>query len=55
MFYGILIYMYFYDTDKHHRPHIHAHYQGQKAVVDIENAELLNGTIPTAKLRLVQA
>ena len=24
MFYGILIRMFFYDTDKHHVPHIHA-------------------------------
>ena len=55
MFYGILIYMYFYDTKQHHRPHIHAHYQGDRAVVDIESAELLDGSIPNAKLRLVQA
>lgn len=33
MFYGILIRMFFYDTDKHHKPHIHAEYQGQVAVV----------------------
>ncbi len=32
MFYGILIRMFFYDTNKHHVPHIHAEYQGQVAV-----------------------
>jgi hypothetical protein len=32
MFYGILIRMFFYDTDKRNIPHIHAEYQGQVAV-----------------------
>lgn len=32
MFYGILIRMFFYDTDRHSVPHIHAEYQGQFAV-----------------------
>lgn len=33
MFYDILIRMFFYDTDKHKLPHIHAEYQGQVAVI----------------------
>ena len=32
MFYGLLIRMFFRDTEKHHVPHIHADYQGQVAV-----------------------
>nr|WP_281269177.1 DUF4160 domain-containing protein [Thiocapsa rosea] len=32
MFYGILIRMFFYDTEKHNAPHIHAEFQGQVAV-----------------------
>jgi len=32
MFYGILIRMFFYDTDKHNVPHIHAEYQGKVTV-----------------------
>jgi hypothetical protein len=32
MFYGILIQIFFYDTDKHNVPHIHAEYQGHVAV-----------------------
>ncbi|MBM4055142.1 MAG: DUF4160 domain-containing protein [Planctomycetes bacterium] len=28
MFYGIIIYMFFFDDKKHHRPHIHANYGG---------------------------
>jgi hypothetical protein len=27
IFFGILIRMFFYDTEKHHTPHIHAEYQ----------------------------
>ncbi len=29
MFYGILIWMFFGDTEKHNMPHIHADYQGK--------------------------
>jgi hypothetical protein len=29
MFYGILIRMFFFDTDKHNVPHIHAEYQAK--------------------------
>nr|VFJ77492.1 MAG: protein of unknown function (DUF4160) [Candidatus Kentron sp. FW] len=43
IFYGILIRMFFHDTDKHHVPHIHAEYQGQVAVYAIENAVLAGG------------
>ena len=32
MFYGILIRMFFRDTDRHHLPHLHADYQGDVAV-----------------------
>lgn len=30
MFYGILVSIYYEDTSRHHRAHIHAHYQGRK-------------------------
>lgn len=29
MFYGIVIYLYFFDDERHKPPHIHAKYQGQ--------------------------
>jgi hypothetical protein len=32
MFYGLIIYMYFQDIDKHNRPHIHVKYQGTETV-----------------------
>lgn len=43
MFYGILIRMFFYDTEKHHEPHIHAEYQGEVAVCAIEDGQVLAG------------
>jgi hypothetical protein len=33
VFYGIIIYLYFFDNQKHHLPHFHARYQGQQAAV----------------------
>lgn len=55
MFYGIIVYMFFVDTKQHHRPHIHVEYQGQEAVLAIPSGELLEGGIPTNKMKLVQA
>ncbi len=55
MFYGIVIYLYFYDDERHNTPHIHAKFQGQDASVSIIDGDVLAGDIPKAKLRLVQA
>ena len=55
MFYGIIIRMFFYDTDRHHAPHIHAEYQDQVAVYSIEEGELLAGKLPKNKHKLVVA
>ena len=55
MFYGIVVYMYLADNKQHHLPHIHTRYQGKKASIAIGTGELLDGEIPPAKLRLVQA
>lgn len=54
-FYGIIIYMYFYDNREHHTPHLHAIYQDDKAVLSIPDGELLSGNLPKNKLRIVQA
>jgi pyruvate dehydrogenase complex dehydrogenase (E1) component len=54
-FYGILVRMYFFDTDQHHMPHIHVQYQGAQAQFAIETAELLAGELPRAQTRLIQA
>ncbi len=55
MFYGVIIYMFFFDDKKHHRPHIHAHYGDQSAVIAIDDGEVLQGDLPKKKLKLVQA
>lgn len=55
MFYGIVIYMYLMDNKQHHLPHIHTRYQGMKASISLVDGELLDGELPKAKLRLVQA
>jgi len=40
MFYGIIIRMLFMDTQQHHLPHLHAEYQGKKAVISIPEGDL---------------
>jgi hypothetical protein len=55
LFYGIVVSMYFLDNRQHKAPHIHVRYQDDEAVYSIPDGELLSGTIPPAKARLVQA
>jgi Domain of unknown function (DUF4160) len=55
MFYGIVILMYYFDNQKHHRPHIHVKYQDDEAVITIPEGELLEGKIQRSKLKLIQA
>lgn len=55
MFYGIIIYMYFMDNKQHHRPHIHAKYQDREVVVSIPDGDVLDGSIPNAKMKLLEA
>ncbi len=55
MFYGIIIYMFFYDDKKHHRPHIHANYGEYDAVIAIDDGEIIEGELARKKLKLVQA
>jgi hypothetical protein len=51
-FFGIKIYMYW---DEHVPPHFHAQYEKYKALVSIENASVLWGTLPAKQLKLVLA
>ena len=55
MFYGIVIYLYFFDDERHHQPHIHARYQEQQASFSIADGSILSGELPVTKTRLVQA
>jgi hypothetical protein len=55
MFYGIIVSMYYFDRRQHNLPHIHARYQEHEAVFSIVDADVIEGSIPQNKLRLVQA
>lgn len=55
MFYGILIKMFFKDIEKHKIPHIHAEYQGQVGVFSIIDGQILAGSLPPSKNKLVVA
>lgn len=55
MFYGLIVYMYFLDTKQHHMPHIHVEYQGKECVVAIPSGDILEGEIPSAKMKLLAA
>ncbi len=55
MFYGILVYMYAFDNRRHHLPHFHCEYGDDSAVVSILDGEVLEGSLPKSKMKLVQA
>ena len=55
MFYGIIIRLFHFDNKRHNKPHIHVEYQDETAVVEIETGEVLAGSFPPKKLKLVQA
>ena len=55
MFYGIIIRLYYFDTQQHHSPHIHVNYQDESAVIEIPGGKLLEGSIKKSKLKLVEA
>ena len=54
-FYGIIVYMYFMDNKQHHAPHIHVKYQEHEVVVGIPDGNVLDGSIPNPKMKLLQA
>lgn len=54
-FYGIVIFFYYSDNRKHHRPHFHAQCAEFEAVIAISNGDLLEGDLPPNKMKLVQA
>ena len=55
MFYGVIILMYYFDNRRHHRPHIHVQYSDEEAVISIPEGDLMEGSLRSAKLKLVQA
>ena len=55
MFYGILVAIFFEESERHHLPHIHVRYSGEKASVAIEDGRILAGGFPPKQLKMVQA
>jgi Domain of unknown function (DUF4160) len=47
--------MYDFDNRKHQLPHIHVQYSDEEAVITIPDVEVIEGSLKTAKLKLVQA
>ncbi len=54
-FFGIVVTMYFYDTNQHHLPHIHVKYGEHKAVLGIPGGALIDGDLPSRQMKLVAA
>ena len=55
MFYGIVVYMYFFDDRKHRAPHVHVEYAEHAAVIALSTGEVLEGELPRNKMKLVEA
>ncbi|MEI7504673.1 MAG: DUF4160 domain-containing protein [Paludibacter sp.] len=43
------------DNKQHNLPHIHVKYQDEEAVISLVDGQLLEGTLKTNKMKLVQA
>ena len=54
-FFGIIIRMYLEIGGPHHRPHFHAYYQDDVAVVGLDPVDLIAGELPRRQRRLVEA
>lgn len=53
-FYGIIIRMYFKDSERHKLPHLHANYNEYTAIFDL-NGNIIDGKIPNSQKKIVQA
>ena len=53
-FYGILIHIFSEKNEKHHTPHFHAKYAGEKAVFTFDG-EMLEGDFPRKQRKLIEA
>ena len=55
MFYGLVVMMYFMDKKQHNFPHIHVRYGEMEAVIRIPDGELIEGELPSNKMKLINA
>jgi hypothetical protein len=54
-FYGIIVRIYFKDTEKHYLEHIHVQYNEFDSVYSITDSKVLEGTLPPKQHKLVIA
>lgn len=54
-FYGIIVRIYFNDTEKHYLEHIHVQYNEFDSVYSIRNSKVLEGKLPIKQHKLVIA
>ena len=54
LFYGLIVRMYKEVSGKHNKPHIHVEYAENQVVISLDG-EILEGSIPNNKMKLVQA
>jgi len=54
-FFGIIVRMFAEPDTPHHRPHFHAYYQNQAAVIGIDTIEVIGGSLSQREMRLVEA
>lgn len=50
-FYGLLVRMHHGD---HGPPHVHAEYQGHRAMISLGNGSIMNGSLPPTAARLMR-
>ena len=55
MRYALIVKMYYFDNQQHNMPHIHVHYQEDSAVIEIPTGNVLEGSLPRPKQKLVDA
>ena len=48
----LIVSMRYFDTKQHHKPHVHAEYNGAKAAVGVDG-ELLAGALPKTQMRIL--
>ena len=54
LFYGLIVRMYREISGKHHKSHIHVEYANEEVVIALDG-EILEGSIPKSKMKLVEA
>ena len=49
---ALIIYLRFYDTQQHHKPHVHVKYNEDVAVIALDG-EMLSGELPVKQRRIL--